>query len=48
MVGLPLFADQPKNAKHLEMAGIGRIIQWNELSVERLTDAISDVISDVR
>ena len=46
MVGLPIFGDQPKNGKNLELAGIGRVIQWKELSVKLLTEAIEDVISD--
>ena len=46
MVGLPIMDDQPKIGQNLELAGIGKIIQWKELSDELLSDAITNVISD--
>ena len=46
MIGLPVVYDQPKNCKDLEFAGINRVIEWKELTLDLLTETVKDVMSD--
>ena len=46
MVGLPVLYDQPKNCKDLEFAGINRVIEWKELTLDLLMETVKDVLSD--
>ncbi|XP_018018965.1 UDP-glycosyltransferase UGT5 isoform X2 [Hyalella azteca] len=48
ILGLPVFADQPKNAESHELAGVGRKILWPDLTEELLISAIEDLINNPR
>ncbi|XP_018027156.1 UDP-glycosyltransferase UGT5 [Hyalella azteca] len=46
ILGLPVFADQPKNAKLHEVMGIGRKISWPDLTEQLLIDTIEELITN--
>ena len=48
MLGLPIFGDQPKNAKALENKGFGRRILWKDLSQELLIEILTDLVENPR
>lgn len=41
---LPVFGNQPRNAKFMEILGSGRILGWEELTADRIVDALIDLI----
>ncbi|VDM74089.1 unnamed protein product [Strongylus vulgaris] len=46
VIAVPLFADQPRNAKLAESHGFGVVIQKNSLDVNTITDAINQILTD--
>jgi N-glycosyltransferase len=46
MVALPLFAEEPANAKRIEELGIGLHLTLEELTAARLRDAVERALSD--
>ena len=48
IIMIPLFGDQPKNAKIGEKHGIARILQKSEVTEEHLYEAIREIISNPR
>lgn len=46
MIMIPIFADQPSNAKKLESRGMAIALNRNTLTVDQLTAAIKKIISD--
>ncbi|XP_017774667.1 PREDICTED: UDP-glucuronosyltransferase 2B16-like isoform X2 [Nicrophorus vespilloides] len=46
VLGLPLFADQPSNAFKLELKGLGLILDYKELTVEKFTSSINEIINN--
>lgn len=41
ILALPLAFDQPRNAHRMAKNGYGLVLQWNELSVQTLLEAIN-------
>lgn len=41
---LPIFLDQSRNAKFLEILGSGLILEWEELTADRIVKALIDFI----
>lgn len=41
---LPVFGNQLRNAKFMEISGSGRILGWEELTADRIVDALTDLI----
>ncbi|XP_069950947.1 UDP-glycosyltransferase UGT5 isoform X2 [Cherax quadricarinatus] len=46
LIALPVFADQPKNAKMIVNRGLGLALEWEELTVELLVDTITEVLTN--
>lgn len=46
LVVVPFGADQPMNARAIERLGIGRVIDRNDLSAERMREAVRAVLTD--
>ncbi|MPC91787.1 UDP-glucuronosyltransferase [Portunus trituberculatus] len=45
---LPIFSDQPRNAMFVENSDIGRMLVWDELTVDSLVDALTDIINNTK
>ncbi|XP_050729340.1 UDP-glycosyltransferase UGT5-like isoform X2 [Eriocheir sinensis] len=43
---LPIFGNQLRNAKFMEISGSGRILGWEELTADRIVDALIDLINN--
>lgn len=48
VLGLPIFADQPKNAKRLEEKGMGKMLVWEDLTEEAVVSTIKELVSNPR
>ncbi|RCN32488.1 UDP-glucoronosyl and UDP-glucosyl transferase [Ancylostoma caninum] len=48
LIAIPLFGDQPKNARLIERHGIGMILQKGEISVHTITRALAKVTGNSR
>ncbi|EPB76818.1 hypothetical protein ANCCEY_04100 [Ancylostoma ceylanicum] len=48
LIAIPLFGDQPKNARLIERHGIGMILQKGEISVHTVTKALAKVTGNSR
>ncbi|XP_047491665.1 UDP-glycosyltransferase UGT5-like [Penaeus chinensis] len=48
MLLLPIFADQPRNAHIAQEGGVGLVLDWGELSVRRVVDAVGRLVADGR
>ena len=46
MVMIPLFADQHRNSKMLEYRNMAVVLNRKELTVEKLTEALKEIIED--
>ena len=45
---LPIFADQPRNGMVVDNSGLGRTLVWEELTADRIVDALTDVITNTK
>ncbi|XP_063840610.1 UDP-glycosyltransferase UGT5-like isoform X2 [Scylla paramamosain] len=45
---LPIFSDQPRNGMFVENSDIGRVLVWDELTADRIVDALNDIISNTK
>ncbi|XP_050693304.1 UDP-glycosyltransferase UGT5-like isoform X2 [Eriocheir sinensis] len=45
---LPVFGDQPRNAMYVESSGLGHMMEWEELTADRIIDALTDIITNSR
>ncbi|XP_050693307.1 UDP-glycosyltransferase UGT5-like [Eriocheir sinensis] len=45
---LPIFGDQPRNAMYVESSGLGRMMEWEELTADRIIDALTDIITKTK
>ncbi|XP_063840618.1 UDP-glycosyltransferase UGT5-like isoform X2 [Scylla paramamosain] len=45
---LPIFGDQPRNGMFIENAEIGRLLVWEELTADRIVDALTDIINNTK
>ncbi|XP_063840631.1 UDP-glycosyltransferase UGT5-like isoform X5 [Scylla paramamosain] len=43
---LPIFGDQPRNGMVVENSNIGRVLVWEELTADRIVDALNDIINN--
>ena len=43
---LPIYGDQPRNGKFVENSGLGRMLVWEELTVDKIVDALTDIITN--
>ncbi|KAK8742923.1 hypothetical protein OTU49_001740, partial [Cherax quadricarinatus] len=43
---LPIFGDQPRNAKNIASKGLGLSLNWKELSVDRIVTTIQEIINN--
>ena len=48
IVGMPIGVDQKKNAGRVENQGLGLVVNWSELTEERLTAAIQEVMNNLK
>lgn len=48
VLGLPVFADQPRNAERLQNKGIGRMLIWEELTEDIVLTAITELMTNSR
>ena len=48
VLGMPVFGDQQTNMFHVEQDGWGKVLHWNDLTPEALTEKILYVMSDKR
>lgn len=48
MLGLPIFGDQMKNAKSHVNNGLGRAIEWKDLSEQAIIDNLRELIENPR
>jgi len=46
LLGLPIFGDQPNNAKTIKRKSYGRYIEWSDLSTEILVKELKEVVSN--
>ncbi|XP_069165915.1 UDP-glycosyltransferase UGT5 isoform X1 [Procambarus clarkii] len=46
LLALPIYSDQPRNAKLMRDAGLGLMLVWEELTVDLIVDALTDIIND--
>jgi len=46
MFGMPVFAEQPKNARIMKQKGFGRFIDWKQLSEELLVNELTELITN--
>ena len=46
VLAVPIFGDQPKNGKHIETNGLGRMLVWEELTADMIKEALEDIIYD--
>lgn len=46
ILGLPIFGDQPKNAKGFENSGLGRYLKWDDLTEQLVTNTIKEMITN--
>ena len=45
---LPIFSDQPRNGMFVENSDIGRVLVWDELTVDSIVHALNDIISNTK
>ncbi|XP_050693301.1 UDP-glycosyltransferase UGT5-like [Eriocheir sinensis] len=45
---LPIFGDQPRNAMYVENSGLGHMMEWEELTADRIVDALTDIITNAK
>lgn len=45
---LPIFGDQPRNAMYVESSGLGRMMEWEELTADRIVDALTDITTKTK
>ena len=48
VIGMPIAFDQTKNAAQMRNNGLGQIVNWNELTVEKLRGTIEEVLVNQR
>lgn len=48
ILGLPMMADQPKNAVKLVNKGVAQFLVWEELTVQLFRDTILEMMSNSR
>ena len=48
ILGLPVMADQPKNARRLVNKGVARSIVWEEMTETMLVEAIEEILHNPR
>ena len=46
VIGMPIGADQHKNAARLQNQGLGKVLNWDELTVKRLEETIIEVVTN--
>lgn len=46
MIGIPIFADQEKNMAGAERNGYGILVQYKQLTEERLSHALNEVLNN--
>jgi len=46
MLGLPIFGDQPKNARNMELRGYGISLHWEDLTEDRLVEALTALVEE--
>ncbi|CAL4065733.1 unnamed protein product, partial [Meganyctiphanes norvegica] len=46
ILGLPIFGDQPKNAKMIQMKNYGLHLEWEELTTELIVDSLREIINN--
>ncbi|KAK8399519.1 hypothetical protein O3P69_003537 [Scylla paramamosain] len=45
---LPIFGDQTRNGMFVDSSGVGRALMWKELTVDRIVDVLTDIITNPR
>ncbi|XP_050692924.1 UDP-glycosyltransferase UGT5-like [Eriocheir sinensis] len=45
---LPIFGDQRRNAMYVESSGLGRMMEWEELTADRIVDALTDITTKTK
>ncbi|XP_063876156.1 UDP-glycosyltransferase UGT5-like isoform X1 [Scylla paramamosain] len=43
---LPIFSDQPRNAMFVNNSGVGRVLMWQEVTADKIVDALNDIITN--
>ncbi|CAL4065552.1 unnamed protein product, partial [Meganyctiphanes norvegica] len=46
ILGVPIFGDQPKNAKMIQMKNFGLHLEWEELTIELIVDSLREIINN--
>ncbi|XP_045599230.1 UDP-glycosyltransferase UGT5 [Procambarus clarkii] len=46
LLALPIFSEQPRNAMVVKRSGLGHLLQWEELTVDLVVDALTDIINN--
>lgn len=46
VVAIPIFADQPKNARNIQKLGLGVVLVWEELTVDLIINSIREVMNN--
>jgi UDP:flavonoid glycosyltransferase YjiC (YdhE family) len=47
MVVIPFSADQPVNARSVERAGVGRMLEYSSITKEHLKETVCSVMTDI-
>lgn len=43
---LPVFGDQPTNAMFVESSGLGHMLEWEELTANKLVYTLTEIINE--
>lgn len=43
---LPVFGDQPRNAMFVKNSGLGRMLDWDELTADKIVNALTEIMTN--
>ncbi|KAK8724695.1 hypothetical protein OTU49_011227 [Cherax quadricarinatus] len=46
LLALPIYSDQPRNSMFIKNSGLGDFLNWEELTVDMIVDALTNILND--